>query len=100
MSDITKQTVKQMARAARISLNEDDLQAYTKTLQNMFDLSQQLKQEDVLSLSPMAHPFETEPIVRSDHIEADPQILQSFHATHPHFEKGFYDVPAVVDESL
>jgi aspartyl-tRNA(Asn)/glutamyl-tRNA(Gln) amidotransferase subunit C len=93
---LTPDDVKTIARLARLSIAEQDIPAYAKTLSSIMEFVAQLDKVDTASVQPMAHPLDMIQRLREDAVteQVDRELYQQ---NAPQVEAGLYLVPKVVD---
>ncbi|MBD3238930.1 MAG: Asp-tRNA(Asn)/Glu-tRNA(Gln) amidotransferase subunit GatC [Candidatus Moranbacteria bacterium] len=66
MAQISKQTVRQVAKLGRISVNEEELEKYTQELQGILEFIKILEQIDVSGYEPLLNSTDQEDIFFED----------------------------------
>jgi len=89
-------TVHTIARLARLSIADDQVEKYASELSNILDLVAQMEAVDTSGVEPMTHPFDATLRLREDTITQDNQ-RDKFQAVAPESEQGLYLVPKVID---
>lgn len=89
-------TVQQIARLARLHIDEKDLEKYSTELSNIMDLVAKMQTCDTDGIEPMTHPFDASLRLRDDKITESNQ-RDKFQQIAPAVEKGLYLVPKVLD---
>lgn len=92
---ITDETVKHVARLARLELNEADIQQYTADLGKIMTLVDELSSlpmEDIDTMTGAEPTVFREDVVLKDHTR------DALMANAPHEEDGFFRVPKILDE--
>ena len=89
-------TVQQIARLARLEIDEKDLEKYRTELSNILDLVAQMEACDTDKIEPMTHPFDATLRLREDKITEQNQ-RDKFQKIAPATEQGLYLVPKVID---
>jgi aspartyl-tRNA(Asn)/glutamyl-tRNA(Gln) amidotransferase subunit C len=88
--------VKSIARLARLSISDQDIPVYARTLSNILEFVAQLERAETDGVSPMAHPLEMSQRLRLDQVsETDQREL--FQQNAPQVEAGLYLVPKVIE---
>ncbi|MGH8372826.1 MAG: Asp-tRNA(Asn)/Glu-tRNA(Gln) amidotransferase subunit GatC [Gammaproteobacteria bacterium] len=88
--------VKSIARLARLSISDQDIPVYARTLSNILEFVAQLERAETGGVSPMAHPLEMSQRLRPDQVsETDQREL--FQQNAPQVEAGLYLVPRVIE---
>lgn len=85
-----------VAHLARLTLEEDTLEAYAQDLGNILDLVNEMQALDTRGVAPMAHPLDATQRLRTDEVteQIDRDALQK---QAPAIEQGLYLVPRVVE---
>ena len=89
-------TVRQMARLARLDISDDDLDHYRNDLSRILELVAQMDSCDTSGIIPMTHPFDSALRMREDLVTEENQ-RDKFQQIAPSVERGFYLVPRVVE---
>jgi aspartyl-tRNA(Asn)/glutamyl-tRNA(Gln) amidotransferase subunit C len=88
--------VKSIARLARLSISDQDIPVYARTLSNILEFVAQLERAETDGVAPMAHPLEMSQRLRPDRVsETDQRALYQQNA--PQVEAGLYLVPKVIE---
>ena len=88
--------VKSIARLARLSISDQDIPVYARTLSNILEFVAQLERAETGGVAPMAHPLEMSQRLRPDQVsETDQRELYQQNA--PQVEAGLYLVPKVIE---
>jgi aspartyl-tRNA(Asn)/glutamyl-tRNA(Gln) amidotransferase subunit C len=88
--------VEKIAWLARLSLDDNDIPAYTRQLSRILDLVDQLDTVDTADIEPLAHPLELNARLREDRITEQNQ-REEFQRIAPRVEAGLYLVPKVIE---
>jgi aspartyl-tRNA(Asn)/glutamyl-tRNA(Gln) amidotransferase subunit C len=88
--------VEKIAWLARLSLDDNDIPAYTRQLSRILDLVDQLDTVDTADIEPLAHPLELTARLREDRITEQNQ-REEFQRIAPQVEAGLYLVPKVIE---
>lgn len=94
--NLDKQTVLDIARLARLNIDDADLEKYQSELSNILNLVEQMDACDTAGVEPMTHPFDATLRLRED-IVTETNQRDKFHAIAPSSEDGLYLVPKVID---
>ena len=93
---ITKETVKQVASLARLHIADEDLEGFTKNLEDILRYVDQLAKLDVAQVKPTTHVLKLENVYREDKVK--PSLTQkealSF-SVESH--NGSFKVPKVIE---
>lgn len=93
---LDNQTVQDIARLARLEIDENEVDKYRQELSNILDLVAQMEACDTSNIEPMTHPFDATLRLRSDEITETNQ-REKFQKIAPSTEAGLYLVPKVLD---
>ncbi|MCK5360744.1 MAG: Asp-tRNA(Asn)/Glu-tRNA(Gln) amidotransferase subunit GatC [Gammaproteobacteria bacterium] len=93
---INNDDVEKIAHLARLAIEPEQLQAYTKNLSNILDLVEQMNQVNTDGIEAMAHPRDTRLRLRKDAVTEENQ-RKKFIALAPASENGLFLVPKVLD---
>ena len=93
---INKETVKQVASLARLHIADDQLEAFTKSLEGILGYVDQLSKVDVSKVKPTTHVLQLENVYREDKVK--PSLTQQ-EALSIAVEKhgGSFTVPKVIE---
>lgn len=94
---VNRSDIENIARLARLSLEEDEVAGYVETLGNILGMVSQLDRADTAGVEPMAHPLagQTQRLRADEVTEADRRALYQENA--PRVEGGYYIVPRVIE---
>ena len=93
---LTTQDVQKIARLARLSMNESEIEAARSQLSGIFELIAEMQAVDTSGIEPMSHAQELSQRLREDTVsEADQRA--AFQAIAPQVEDGLYLVPQVIE---
>lgn len=91
---ISRETVRHIAKLARLSLSEQEEALYTEQLGKIIDYFDELNAIDTTGVEPMSHALSITNVMREDIVIPSPG-----HATllkgAPEAEKGFFRVPKI-----
>ena len=93
---LDKNDIEQIARLARLGINEKDIPEYLTNLTNILALVDQMNAVDTDNVSPMAHPTDAVQRLREDEVTAVNQ-REHFQEIAPQVEDGLYLVPQVIE---
>ncbi|HEV7166061.1 MAG TPA: Asp-tRNA(Asn)/Glu-tRNA(Gln) amidotransferase subunit GatC [Gammaproteobacteria bacterium] len=93
---LTPDDVKGIARLARLSIAEQDIPAYAKTLSSILEFVAQLEKVDTAKVAPMAHPLDMTQRLREDRVSGQVQ-RDRYQENAPQTEAGLYLVPKVIE---
>ncbi len=88
--------IKNIAKLARLKIDEADVPGYVTNLSNILDLVEQMNSVDTEGVVPMSHPLEVIQRLRDDEVTETNQ-RDEFQAVAPATEDGFYLVPRVIE---
>ncbi|MEE2697884.1 MAG: Asp-tRNA(Asn)/Glu-tRNA(Gln) amidotransferase subunit GatC [Actinomycetota bacterium] len=95
---LTRDDVAHVANLARLTLTDDELDAFTGQLADVLDHAADLEALDIDDVSPMANPFPLVNVLRADepgHDDVRAEVL----AAAPSVEDGQFRVPPVLGEA-
>ncbi|MCD6549977.1 Asp-tRNA(Asn)/Glu-tRNA(Gln) amidotransferase subunit GatC [bacterium] len=94
---ITKEEVKHIAKLARLHMDSEEEEKFTKELSVIIDYIEKLKEVDVSAIPPTSHPFEVENIVREDTEEkSKPELVAKLIQAAPAREKAYIKVKPIL----
>ena len=93
---LTTEGVKKMAYLARLGIETNDLDSYTKDLSGMLDLMTRMNELDTEGVQPMAHPLDQTQRLRVD-VVTEVNQREHFQVIAPQVEEGLYLVPKVIE---
>ena len=93
---LDKETVKNIAKLAKLSIPEGDMENYQRDLSNILDLAEKMQACDTENVEVMTHPMDATLRLREDKITATNQ-REELQTNAPSTEKGLYLVPKVID---
>lgn len=93
---LDNETVHNIARLARISIEDSEVDKYRSELSNILDLVAQMEACDTEGVTPMTHPFDATLRLRDDEVTQTNQ-RDKFQKVAPDAEQGLYLVPKVID---
>lgn len=93
---LTADQVRNVARLARIGIDDDQIGEYANELSNIIDVVARLEKADTTGVEPMAHPLDLAARLRAD--TAIPVTArEDFQAIAPATADGVYLVPKVIE---
>ncbi|MCL1825128.1 MAG: Asp-tRNA(Asn)/Glu-tRNA(Gln) amidotransferase subunit GatC [Betaproteobacteria bacterium] len=93
---LSNEQVMRLARLARLSIPDDEVDTTRKQLDSIFVLIAQMQAVNTMGIEPMSHPQESSARLREDVVtETDRRAV--FQAIAPHTEAGLYLVPKVIE---
>lgn len=93
---ITPSDIQKIAHLARIQINEYDITEYTKNLNNIMGLVDQMNGVNTQQVQPMSHSFDESQRLREDKITCGDR-RDALLAIAPSTEFGLYLVPQVIE---
>ncbi len=89
-------TVKNIARLARLQIDESNIDRYVSELSRILDFVEQMNQVDTAGVAPLAHPQGGRLRLREDVVTETDQ-REAFQKVAPEKEAGLYLVPKVIE---
>ena len=93
---LTENDVTQIAHLARLGIDKQDIDSYTKDLSGILDLMTQMSELNTDNVDPMAHPMDQVQRLRVDTI-SEQNNREKFMSIAPQAEAGLYLVPKVIE---
>ncbi len=93
---LTANDVTQIAHLARLGIDKQDIDSYTKDLSGILDLMTQMSELNTDNVDPMAHPMDQVQRLRVDTI-SEQNNREKFMSIAPQAEAGLYLVPKVIE---
>ena len=93
---VDKNTVRRIARLARIAVTEEELAPLAKDLTNIIDWVEQLSEVETDHVAPMTSVVETEIKLREDVVRHE-NSQREVTLNAPQSEEGFFTVPKVIE---
>lgn len=93
---LTADDVNKIAHLARLGIDKQDIDSYTKDLSGMLELMTQMGSIDTAAVGPMAHPLDQVQRLRPDTVTETNQ-RDHFQSIAPQVEDGLYLVPKVIE---
>ena len=88
--------INQIARLARLKIDEKDIPKLSGDLDNILSLVDQLQAVNTDNIVPMAHPMDAVQILRKD-VVTETNRREDYQAVAPTVEDGLYLVPKVIE---
>ena len=88
--------VRNIAQLARLQIDEDAIERYTRDLSDVLELVEQMNALDTSGITPMAHPLDATQRLREDAVSED-NCRDKFQGIAPDVENGLYLVPKVIE---
>lgn len=93
---LNNKTVHDIARLARLEIQDSEVEKYRDELSNILDLVAQMEAVDTTDVAPMTHPFDATLRLRNDEV-TEINNRDKFQSIAPNAEDGLYLVPKVID---
>ncbi len=93
---ITKETVRHIAKLARLQLSAAEEEMYTEQLGKILDNVDALKDIDTTGVEPMFHALPLSNVMRDDEVVPSPG-QEAVLSGAPQAERGFFRVPKIGD---
>ena len=93
---LDKEAVGKIAHLARLGVDADEYEPYTRNLSDILSFVEQLNAVDTSGVEPMAHPMDASQRLRPDQVSESDQRDQ-FQRIAPKVEAGLYLVPKVIE---
>ena len=94
---ITSQDVEQLARMARLTLNEEEKEQYASQLNYLIAHIDRLKAIDTSAVTPTLHALPLQNVMRPD-VSQPSWSKESMLANAPQTQEGFFHVPRIMEE--
>ena len=88
--------IKDIARLARLLVNETDTEVYARELSAILELVTQMQAIDTAAVPPLAHPLDMVQRLRVDEVSEKNQ-REHYQTIAPQTEAGLYLVPKVIE---
>jgi aspartyl-tRNA(Asn)/glutamyl-tRNA(Gln) amidotransferase subunit C len=88
--------IKNIAKLARLKIDDADVADYATNLSNILDLVEQMNSVDTEGVVPMSHPLEVTQRLREDAVTESNQ-REDFQSVAPATQDGLYLVPKVIE---
>jgi len=93
---LDQETVKKIAKLAKLSIPENELDDYQQDLSNILALAEKMQACDTSNIDVMTHPMDATMRLRADEV-TETNKREQLQAVAPSSEKGLYLVPKVID---
>ncbi len=93
---LSTQDVRDIAKLAKLQINQDELDRYKQDLSRILEFVEQMNQANVENIEPMAHPQDMMQSLRVDEI-AETNQREKFQQIAPATQDGLYLVPKVIE---
>ena len=91
---ITKDDVKHVAKLARLTLTEEEIDKYSEQLGNILKYVEQMNEVDTTGIEPMPHAIPLTNVMREDVVKYE-QNKEELMKNAPYEEDGFFRVPKI-----
>lgn len=98
MASLSRDEVAHVAKLARLSLTDDELDLFTPQLAAVLDHAADVEALDLTGVPPTFHPYPLANVVRAD-VPRDAGIRDAVLAEAPAVEAGMFRVPPVLGEA-
>ena len=98
MSQITPDVVQHVALLGRLELTDDEVEHFSKDLNNILEYANTLNELDTSDVPPTSHSFHLENVFREDVVRPSLTIDEAL-ANAPSAEDGCFKVPAILQDS-
>ena len=95
---LTRDDVAHVARLARLTLSEDELDMFTGQLAAVLDHAEDVEALDLEGLPPTSHPYPLKNVLRADEVEITVDRDEVLAAA-PNAEEGQFRVPPILGEA-
>ncbi|MFV0446036.1 MAG: Asp-tRNA(Asn)/Glu-tRNA(Gln) amidotransferase subunit GatC [Planctomycetaceae bacterium] len=96
VTPLTPDDVRKVARLARLQLTDDEVQTYTRQLEQVLRYVERLNEVDTTNVEPMAHAIEVANVLRKDtatgSLPRDAALLNA-----PNSDGRYFLVPPILD---
>ena len=93
---ISRSDVERLAQLARISIDPEEVDAYSAGLSRILTLIDEMNQTETEDVPPMAHPQDIRLRLRKDQV-TEPDLRELFQSSAPSSDRGLYVVPKVIE---
>ena len=91
---IGKEDVKHVAKLARLELTEEEIDKYSRQLDEIIKYVEQMNEVDTTGIEPMPHPIPVYNVMREDVVKYE-HTKEEMMANAPFEENGFFRVPKI-----
>jgi len=92
---IDKETVRHVAKTARLNLTEEEVSKFSRQLNDIVNDFKILEELDVENVQPSFHPLRTENVLREDEVKSCLKKEEIFRLA-CHREKDYFKAPKIV----
>mgnify|MGYP001811951044 CR=1 FL=1 len=93
---LSTQDISNIAKLAKLQINEDELDQYKQDLSRILEFVEQMNQANVDNIEPMAHPQDMMQTLRADEV-VEVNQREKFQQIAPSTQDGLYLVPKVIE---
>jgi len=93
---ISRSDVERLAQLAHISIDPEEVDAYSAGLSRILTLIDEMNQTETEDVPPMAHPQDIRLRLRKDQV-TEPDLRELFQSSAPSSDRGLYVVPKVIE---
>ncbi|QSQ07745.1 Aspartyl/glutamyl-tRNA(Asn/Gln) amidotransferase subunit C [Koleobacter methoxysyntrophicus] len=94
---ISKKDVEHVAQLARLHLEEEEKELYTRQLNSILNYMEKLGELDTGDVEPTAHVLPIKNVFREDRVEQSMDIEEVLRNA-PDREEGFFKVPKIIED--
>ncbi|NPV45199.1 MAG: Asp-tRNA(Asn)/Glu-tRNA(Gln) amidotransferase subunit GatC [Firmicutes bacterium] len=94
---ISKKDVEHVAQLARLHLEEEEKELYTRQLNSILNYMEKLGELDTSDVEPTAHVLPIKNVFREDRVEQSMDIEEVLRNA-PDREEGFFKVPKIIED--
>lgn len=94
---ISKKDVEHVAQLARLHLEEEEKELYTRQLNSILNYMEKLGELDTSDVEPTAHVLPIKNVFREDRVERSMAIEEVLRNA-PDREEGFFKVPKIIED--
>ena len=94
---LSKKEVEHIAKLARISLVQKEIEKFQKELSSILDYVEKLKEVDIEGITPTSHSIAIENVMREDEcISQTPELKKKLIEKFPDIEKGYLKTKSIL----
>ena len=93
---ISRSDVERLAQLAHISIDPEEVDAYSAGLSRILTLIDEMNQTETEDVPPMAHPQDIRLRLRKDQV-TEPDLRELFQSSAPSSDRSLYVVPKVIE---
>ena len=95
--NLTRQDVEKIAHLARLSITEQEMPVYVKSLSSIVNFVAELSRAETGSVLPMAHPLDGQHQRLRPDVVSETDQHEKFQKNAPSVQAGLYVVPRVIE---